>query len=166
MSIIKANTFFRQQSFDGPIIVLDNLLTPDNIGSTLRLAGNIGCKKVILTQQLNNHLQLSQNKIQKIARNSLQYLELLFLTYEEIVRQFDNLVAIETSSHAKNIYKSKLPLSSTFVVGNEKYGISTELLKHCKQQVYIPMPGNVKSLNVSHALSIALFEWYRQNFEL
>jgi len=163
MSIIKANTFFEQQEFDGPVIILDDLLTPDNIGSALRLAGNIGCKKVVITKQLDNRLQLSQNRINKIARNSLQYLELIFLTYDQIAEQFDNLVAIETSSDAKNIYQSTLSLSSTFIVGNEKHGISPELLKLCKQQIYIPMPGNVKSLNVSHALSITLFEWYRQN---
>ncbi len=161
MGIIKANTFFEQQEFDGPTIILDGLLTPDNIGSVLRLAGNMGCKKVIITERI----ELSENRIKKIARNSLQYLEIIFLTYQEITEHFPLLIAIETSSEARNIYKTSLPLNSTFIVGNEKYGISEQLLSLCSQQIYIPMPGQVKSLNVSHALSITLFEWYRQNFE-
>ena len=77
---------------------------------------------------------------------------------------FDYLIAIETCSEAKNIYKTTLPIDAAFIVGNEKYGISEELLSRTHQQVFIPMPGPVKSLNVSHALSIALFEWYRQNY--
>jgi len=159
MSIIKANSFFKQQDFDGPIIILDGLQTPDNIGSILRLAGNIGCKKVVITERV----ELNQTKIEKIARNSLKYLEVIFMTYQEISDSFQNLIAIETSSKAKDIYNVQLPLNACFIVGNEKFGISEELLKITNQQVYIPMPGNVKSLNVSHALSIGLFEWYRQN---
>jgi len=160
MSIIKANTFFEQQKFVGPVIILDRLQTPDNIGSALRLAGNIGCKKVIVTEQF----ELSQNKIERIARNSLQYLEIEFMNYNEISKSFKHLVAIETSSESKNIYESKLPINSTFIVGNERMGISEELLELTNQQIFIPMPGQVKSLNVSHALSISIFEWYRQNF--
>ncbi len=159
MSIIKANSFFTQHDFNGPVIILDGLLTPENIGSALRLAGNIGCKKVVVTERM----ELKQTRIEKIARNSLQYLEIIFLTYKEISDQFDNLIAIETTSESENIYKITLPLESVFIVGNEKYGISEELLNIVKQKVFIPMPGSVKSLNVSHALSIALFEWYRQN---
>ena len=160
MSIIKANTFFDKHiEFEGPTIILDGLITPDNIGAVLRLAGNIACKQVIITERI----ELKQTKIEKIARNSMQYVEIRFMSYSEIVQTFSHLIAIETSSNAKNIYNSTLPLNSTFIVGNEKYGISEELLTLVQEEIYIPMPGKVKSLNVSHALAITLFEWYRQN---
>lgn len=161
MKVIKANTFFEQQEFEGPTIILDGLLTPDNIGSIFRLAGNIGSKQVVITERQ----ELNETKIRKIARNSLQYIKILFLTYDEIIETFKNLIAIETCSKSKNIYECKMLQNASFIVGNEKYGISPELLKHCKQHVFIPMPGQVKSLNVSHALAIGVFEWYRQNFE-
>lgn len=160
MPTIKANTFFKQQAFDGPVIILDGLQTPDNIGSILRLAGNIGCKKVVITEQLN----LNQTKIEKIARNSMQYLEVNFMSYQAIKSEFDCLIAIETSTEAKSIYDTELPVNAAFIVGNEKFGTSDELLAMTQKQIYIPMPGQVKSLNVSHALSVTLFEWYRQNY--
>jgi len=160
MGVVKANLFFKSQIIKGPVIILDGLLTPENIGSALRLAANIACQKIIITERV----ELKQSKIERIARNSLQYLEIVFLTYKEISEQFNHLIAIETCSEAKNIYKTTLPIDVAFIVGNEKYGISEELLSRTHQQVFIPMPGPVKSLNVSHALSIALFEWYRQNY--
>lgn len=160
MPTIKANTFFKQQAFDGPTIILDGLQTPDNIGSILRLAGNIGCKKVIITEQLN----LNQTKIEKIARNSMQYLKVQFMSYQAIASEFEYLIAIETSSEAQSIYDTALPLNAAFIVGNEKFGTAEELLAMTQKQIYIPMPGSVKSLNVSHALSVTLFEWYRQNY--
>jgi len=159
MGIIKANNFFKQNDFFGPNIIIDGLTSPDNIGSILRLAGNIGCKRVILTETID----FTQNKIKKIARNSIQYIAIEHMTYKEIQENFNNLVAIETTSEANNIYETNFLKDITFIVGNEKRGISNELLKITNQQVFIPMPGHVKSLNVSHALSIALFEWYRQN---
>ncbi len=161
MTVVKANQFFKNQNFTGAIIIADRIKTPDNVGAILRLAGNIGSKKVIFTEQL----ELNQTKIEKIARNSLQYLEIEILSYQTIAERYTSIIAIETSSAATNIYKTTLEQNAVFAVGNEKYGISEELLKLCQKHVYIPMPGAVKSLNVSHALSIALFEWYRQNFE-
>ena len=37
-------------------------------------------------------------------------------------------------------------------------------LKHSDLKVYIPMPGGCKSMNISHALTVAGFEWYRRKF--
>jgi len=158
MTVIKANTFFSQLDFNGPTIILDGISTPDNIGSIMRLAGNIGCKTIVFTERI----ELNQTKIHKIARNSLKYIDIVFMTYKEIQNSFKNLIAIETTSESESIYNTILPTISTFIVGNEKRGISEELLAFTSKQIYIPMPGNVKSLNVSHALSISLFEWYRQ----
>ena len=158
MSVIKANTFFKQSEFTGPTIVLDGIGTPENIGSIMRLAGNIGCKRLVFTERV----ELNQTKINRIARNSLKYIDILFLSYQEIEDTLSNLIAIETSSNSTNIFETELPFNATFIIGNEKRGISEELLSITKVQVFIPMPGKVKSLNVSHALSIGLFEWYRQ----
>ncbi len=162
MQVIKANQFFEKTSdFKGVNIILDGLKTPENIGSIFRLAGNMGCKNVIFTERE----ELNKTKIEKIARNSLQFIDIQFLTYDEIENQFKNLIAIETCDTAQNIFQTPLPLEATFVVGNEKFGISERLLKLTHQQVYIPMPGFVKSLNVSHALTVGLFEWYRQHYD-
>ncbi|MBN2669101.1 MAG: TrmH family RNA methyltransferase [Bacteroidales bacterium] len=159
--VIKANRFFNTQVFEGPVIIADGVQTPDNLGAIFRLAGNIGCPKVVLTERSS----LSSIKVEKIARNSLQYIQIVQMTYQEIQAHFPVLLAVETSSDAQNIYQTKLPKELAIVVGNERFGIAPEMIEFCTIQTYIPMPGNVKSLNVSHALSIALFEWYRQNFE-
>lgn len=160
MSIIKAQSFFQKQDFTGPVIILDRLQTPENIGSALRLAGNMNCKKVIFT----DHFELHQTKIEKIARNSLKYIEIESMSYAQINDSYPELIAIETCDNAIDIYRSSLPLESVFIFGNERFGISEELLQICHKKVYIPMPGEVKSLNVSHAIAICIFEWYRQNF--
>ena len=49
-----------------------------------------------------------------------------------------------------------------FVLGAEKWGLSSEIKSMVDQSIYIPMRGMVQSLNVSVATSILLFEAIRQ----
>lgn len=43
------------------------------------------------------------------------------------------------------------------IVGNEKTGVSSTLLKLADEKFFIPMKGTVQSLNVSVATGIILF---------
>jgi tRNA G18 (ribose-2'-O)-methylase SpoU len=72
------------------------------------------------------------------------------------------IVAIETSDNATCIYDTQLPEDVAFIVGNERDGLDEKLLSQCDMVVYIPVPGPTRSLNVSHAAAVALFEWQRQ----
>ncbi|MCK5169872.1 MAG: 23S rRNA (guanosine(2251)-2'-O)-methyltransferase RlmB, partial [Bacteroidales bacterium] len=56
----------------------------------------------------------------------------------------------------------KLPNKAALIVGNEITGIDSKLLDKCHKIVHIPLLGNNTSMNVSHALAVALFEWQRQ----
>jgi tRNA G18 (ribose-2'-O)-methylase SpoU len=72
------------------------------------------------------------------------------------------LIALETSSDALNIFELTFPRKTAFIIGNEVNGISERLLNKADTKIFIPIPGPVTSLNVSHSLSVGLFEWLRQ----
>ena len=80
----------------------------------------------------------------------------------KIVPEGKTIVAIETADNATCIYDTQLPEDLAFIVGGESHGLSEELLSQCDMVVYIPVPGPTRSLNVSHAAAVALFEWQRQ----
>jgi TrmH family RNA methyltransferase len=48
------------------------------------------------------------------------------------------------------------------VVGSEQYGLSAAWLEGAGEQVLIPMPGTVDSLNAAMAAGVVLFEAVRQ----
>ena len=52
--------------------------------------------------------------------------------------------------------------NTCFVLGAEKWGLSSELISKVDKSIFIPMSGMVQSLNVSVAASILLFEAIRQ----
>ncbi|MBI9055594.1 MAG: TrmH family RNA methyltransferase [Bacteroidales bacterium] len=145
-----------------PIIIAYDIRTPENIGSIIRLADNIACKKVLF---ITEERQLRESKIKKTAASSYNSVNWSFCSHKVLENEIPEdyqLVAIETASDSSNIYKTDLPQKIAFVVGNEINGIDSEFLTKCHKIVHIPVYGKNTSLNVSHALAISLFEWQKR----
>jgi len=152
------------ENFESPIIIGYNIKTPENIGNIIRLGGNIACKEIIIVSDSEN---VRTSKIKKTASSSFDSVKWSFCLIEELKNKIPSdyeWIAIETASDSVNIYKTELPKKAAFIVGNELSGVDHNLLDRCNKIVHIPVNGNNKSLNVSHSLAIALFEWQRQNY--
>ena len=148
--------------FSPPIIIADQIKTPENIGNIIRLADNIGCMKVIIVSD-EDDIRLS--KIRKTAGLSFDSMPWEICRSLEVFNKIPEgyiLVSLETTSDSTSIYKTELPLKIAFVVGNEIVGVNSKILDSSDLIVNIPIYGNNSSLNVSHALAVALFEWQRQ----
>lgn len=145
-----------------PIIIGCKIKTPENIGNIIRLADNAGCKKVIFIFDDEN---IRESKIKKTASSSYNSVDWEFCNVSELKNKVPKdykWIAIETTSDSTNIYQTELPEKIAFIVGNEVAGIDDEILDLCNKIIHIPILGKNTSLNVSHALAIALFEWQRQ----
>ncbi|PLX12307.1 MAG: TrmH family RNA methyltransferase [Marinilabiliales bacterium] len=151
-------------SLSRPFIIADDIRTPENMGAIIRLAANIGANEVIFIS--NNTEQFKPFKISKTASGSDKKVKWKtvndFKTAMLCIPKNYTFVAIETSQKSENIYSVELSEKICFIVGNEVSGIRTEILTHANKVVHIPIPGVISSLNVTHALGIALFEWFRQ----
>jgi len=146
-----------------PIIIADNLRTPENMGSVLRLAANIGALKTLFVSEETPSFK--SYKIKKTASGAAEKIYWKTISIKDLNNEIPkeySLIAVETTSSAKDIYTFAFPIKTAFIIGNEKSGIREGLLQRAKTQLYIPLPGPLSSLNTSHALSIAVFEWYRQ----
>ena len=134
------------------------------MGSIIRLGANIGTLKVIFIS--NKAREFKTYKINKTASGAAQKTDWLivddFKAAINILPKDYKLIAIETSGDSKNIFKSKMPKNIVLVIGNEIKGINSGILSQIETKLHIPIPGTISSLNVTHALSIALFEWFRQ----
>jgi len=166
--VIKANQFFKDRLFDAiqkkakPIIVADRIKTPENMGMILRIAGNIGCGKVLF---IDSGQPVRTKKIKKTAQTSFNKIDWEICQLDELndlLPKNYHRIAIETTANATNLFEMQFPVGCAFFVGNEAHGLSEELLSCCESSVYIPMTGSTVSMNVSHALAVVLFEWVRQ----
>ncbi|WP_430814984.1 TrmH family RNA methyltransferase [Carboxylicivirga sp. RSCT41] len=144
------------------IIVTDNFSTPENIGSIIRLAANVDASRVIVL----GSEACRQSKVKKTAGAAMGHVKVEWQSADTLVIPDSyRLVALETVDGASDLYENELPAKMAIVLGNEKYGISEEILARCDEAVYVPMPGAIKSMNVSHAAATCLFEWLRQNLK-
>ena len=78
-----------------------------------------------------------------------------------VAAAYDSVFAT-TLNASQSLYACDLTGKIAFLFGNEGSGLSPALLAQSTQQVTIPMPGQVESLNVAAAVAICLFERVRQ----
>jgi len=159
-------SFFSDKQYSGfkdkPLVSIWNIKNAENLGHIIRLVDNIGGEDVFLIEE---SFILRKSYIKRIAGMSYSHIKVHSVSFAEflkIIPEGYSLVAIETSEGSKNIYDVKLSSKIAFLLGNESYGIPSEVIKQCSQSVYIPMIGKNKSMNISHALTVSLFEWQRQ----
>ena len=108
----------------------------------------------------------------KLKRAGLDYWHLLDITYYESEEEFFEKNAGETIYY----FSTKAPRKHTDVTypervflmfGKETAGLPEEILaKNCDTSVRIPMLPNLRSLNLSNSVAVAVYEVLRQrNFE-
>ena len=166
MKTISGNKLFEKLNISVknnlPLIILDSPKTPENIGSIMRLAGNMGISEIYI---LANDSNFRLSKIKKAASTASDYVKLKFISLELLNTLKEDeyeFIAIETCDTATNIYQFAFSKKLAFIFGNESNGISEEVLSLCDNALYIPLAGSVKSMNISHAVAVTLFEWYRK----
>ena len=169
MTYLKSNDLFGKLSPETlyervprPMVIADHLLTPDNMGAMIRLADNIGATEVCFLGNEDEHRLGKVRRAAAASRDNIRWYFSEDSDLSKIVPEGKQIVAIETADNASCIYDTQLPENVAFIVGSESHGLSEELLAQCDMVVYIPVPGPTRSLNVSHAAAVALFEWQRQ----
>lgn len=158
--------FFKNQDIktlpNPPIVAAWQVKNPQNVGSLMRLIDNVGGSRLILLDDNNDKREAS---IKKTAGLSYKNIEISYQSTADFIASIPQgytLCAIETSTGATNIFQTKLPDKIVVLLGSESKGLPEELLGMANMGVYIPMTGKCKSMNISQALAVSLFEWQRQ----
>ncbi|WP_185853452.1 TrmH family RNA methyltransferase, partial [Blattabacterium cuenoti] len=169
---------FREESIDNKklknekitdnslILILDGIEKPGNIGAILRTADAAGIHIIILC---NMKTYIYNSNVIRCSLGSV-FTRIIFIEKIESTISWlqENKVKIIVTGFynqkkAKNLYKTKLTYSNLAIVfGSENKGISNIWLEKANEIITIPMFGNVDSLNVSHAMSIIIYEMIRQ----
>jgi tRNA G18 (ribose-2'-O)-methylase SpoU len=152
--------FWNQE--DAPILVGIGIRTPENMGGLIRLAGTMGCRKVIFAHESPLHNEIKIRKSSSTGHKHVDWQLTDLEQWKTFIPSDYELVAIETSADASMLYSQKLHSKTVFLVGDERYGLDIPTLKLCQRQVYIPLSGPVKSMNVVTAATVVLFELVRQ----
>ena len=135
-------------------IVLDQVRSPYNTGSVLRLIDNFGFSKLVHNAEW---LRLDHPQLCRAARGAEKWIPVEhkpdLLGWVKKVKT--PVIGIEYSDNAVSIDKWQPEIPCTVIIGNEVYGITRRLREQCDILVKIPMFGFKQSMNLHHALAIA-----------
>jgi tRNA(Leu) C34 or U34 (ribose-2'-O)-methylase TrmL len=138
-------------------IVLDQVRSPYNTGSVLRLIDNFGFSRLIHNAEW---LRLDHPQLCKAARGAQNWIPVEHKpNLPEWIETLNiPVIGIENSSDAilMDVWEPETPC--VLILGNEVYGIAKRLREQCKTMVKIPMHGFKQSMNLHHALAIAGFK--------
>lgn len=102
-----------------------------------------------------------------LRRAGLDYWDSLKLYRHENWNQFRSKLSGRifcfSKGGTKNFYKQKFQYGDTFLFGRETEGLPSFVTDELSENiVYLPMPGPIRSYNLSNTVAIAAFEAYRQ----
>ncbi|VFP82852.1 23S rRNA (guanosine(2251)-2'-O)-methyltransferase RlmB [Candidatus Erwinia haradaeae] len=145
------------------LLILDGITDPHNLGACIRSAYAAGAHAILLPK---NHSAKLNSTVQKVASSSAEHIPLVYVTNLartiRILKQ-QNIWIIGTTDKATcTLYQSNMTGPIALIMGAEDKGIRRLTSEHCNELIYIPMHGNVSSLNVSVATGICLYEAVRQ----
>jgi len=134
-------------------VVLDQVRTPFNCGSVLRLIDNFGFAGLV---HATRHFDPQHNQLHRAARGSEQWLPITFV--EDLpawlAAQDKPVIGLERDDRALTLHAWQPPEACILVVGNETYGIAQNIRECCDVLVAVPTFGYKLSMNLSHALAV------------
>jgi tRNA (guanosine-2'-O-)-methyltransferase len=147
-------------------VVCENIHDPHNVSAILRSCDSVGVQRVYLLYNNEGFPKLGK----KSSASAKKWIEIIKVTNEIELREKlksegITIYATHLDRKASSIYTIDWIQPSAIIVGNENRGVSDKALKIADKNVYIPMFGMIKSLNVSVATAVILYESARQRIK-
>jgi tRNA (guanosine-2'-O-)-methyltransferase len=145
-------------------VVMENVHDPHNIAAVMRTCDSIGIQEIYV---LNTIIARHKKFGKKSSAGARGWLTIHQYDNTEdcmiaVKAKYEHIYATHLGEKAVSLYELNLSQPVALVFGNEHAGITEECLKYCDGNFIIPQVGMVKSLNISVACAVTLYEAYRQ----
>jgi 23S rRNA (guanosine2251-2'-O)-methyltransferase len=144
-----------------PILILDQLTDPHNIGAIIRSAAAFNVKYIAFTQR---NFPTSSGIISKSSSGMIELVDFISVNnLNNFIKELKNLkywsVGLDGEA-TMNIHQIKSYQPIALVLGSEGGGIRRLVKSNCDLLVKIATNSKVESLNVSNAAAISLYELF------
>ncbi|WP_431216188.1 TrmH family RNA methyltransferase [Puia sp. P3] len=149
---------------DNLIIVLENVFDPHNISAVMRTCDAVGVQDVyVLNTRIPRHKKWGAKSSSSAAGwlTVHQYSDAKEC-FSHLRSRVDHIFTTHLSTDAVSLYDMDLTGRVALVFGNEHSGVSEEIPAMADANFIIPQVGIIRSLNISVACAVTLYEAFRQ----
>ncbi len=145
-------------------VVLENVFDPHNISAVMRTCDAVGVQDIyILNTKIPRHKKWGAKSSSSAAKwLTIHQFENAEECFASLRKSYSSILTTHLSSDAISLHEINFTKSIALVFGNEHSGVSEEIIAMADGNFIIPQVGIIKSLNISVACAVTLYEAYRQ----
>lgn len=148
----------------GLTVVLENVQDPHNISAVMRTCDAVGIQEIYV---LNNKIPKHKKWGAKSSSSAAKWLTIhQFSDVNECMaalrKKYDKIYTTHLATDAVSLYEIDFTGSVALVFGNEHGGLSEEIIALADGNFIIPQVGIIRSLNISVACAVSIYEAQRQ----
>lgn len=145
-------------------VVLENVFDPHNISAVMRTCDAVGVQEIyVLNTKIPRHKKWGAKSSSSAAKwVTIHEYESAGECFSSLRKRYSKILTTHLSSDAIDLYDIDFTKSVALVFGNEHSGVSEEIRALADGNFIIPQTGIIRSLNISVACAVTLYEAYRQ----
>lgn len=148
-----------------PVLLLDQVSDPHNVGAILRSAAAFEAGAIITTDR---GAPEESGVMAKSASGALEVVPMIavgnLVQALELLKKAGYWIYGMDGEAKENLGGAKLDAKTALVLGAEGAGLRRLTAERCDFLVKLPISPKMESLNVSNAAAVALYEIYRRRF--
>ncbi len=145
-------------------VVLENVFDPHNISAVMRTCDAVGVQDMhILNTKISKHKKWGARSSSSAAKwLTIHQHTVASDCFDELRIKYPLILTTHLSSEAVSLYEIDFTKPVALVFGNEHDGVSEEIRRLANGNFVIPQVGMIRSLNISVACAVSLYEAFRQ----
>lgn len=145
-------------------VVLENVFDPHNISAVMRTCDAVGIQEIyILNSKIPRHDKWGAKSSSSAAKwLTVQQFDNNEDCFAALRKKYKKIYTTHLSSDAVSLHALDLTEPVALVFGNEHSGVSEEMIAFADGNFIIPQVGIIKSLNISVACAVSVYEAFRQ----
>jgi tRNA (guanosine-2'-O-)-methyltransferase len=145
-------------------VVLENVFDPHNETAVMRTCDSVGIQDIYI---INNRRPPKKEWGFKSGSSAKKWLTIHQYTdvkdcFDDLRKSYGKILTTHLGEGSIGLYEIDFTGSIALVFGNERFGVSEEAMRLADGNFVIPQVGIIRSLNISVACAVTVYEAFRQ----
>jgi tRNA (guanosine-2'-O-)-methyltransferase len=145
-------------------VVMENVFDPHNISAVMRTCDAVGIQEIyVLNTKIPRHKKWGSKSSSSAAKwLTVHQFDHIDDCFRALRKKYDKIYSTHLGADSISVYDINFTQSVALIFGNEHSGVSEDIRGLCDGNFIIPQFGMIRSLNISVACAVSIYEASRQ----